>query len=256
MPTAPHLTDPTRCALCAGQFPRCRSHVVPKFWFKPMKKNGNEIKVFTSNKVGSRRPTQKDGPKPYLLCENCEQKFNDWYEKPFKEMWHDNPCYPPVLHEGLIEMQIPNYRDFKLFHLSVLWRAYAAALIEGKNSIWNQVDLHCHEPRIRSMIMNRDPGKLSDYPISGIFPVYAWNPDGQIKDFMSNPFQTRKYGMYFINMFFAGVEWQYSISGHLHHEFARYCLQENGRFISVRFPLLESNRLPSEMIDNIRRRQL
>ena len=53
-----------------------------------------------------------------------------------------------------------DYTLFKLFLLSILWRASVSKLDQ-----FTQVDLGPHEDRIRQMILNKDPKSVEDYPI-------------------------------------------------------------------------------------------
>ncbi len=56
-----------------------------------------------------------------------------------------------------------DYATFKLFHLSVLFRASVSSL-----STFQEVNLGAlHEERIRQMLLNEDPGKDWEYPILG-----------------------------------------------------------------------------------------
>jgi hypothetical protein len=50
-----------------------------------------------------------------------------------------------------------NYAKFKLFQLSILWRA-------GVSSSFRQVQLGPHRERLRAMLLAGEPGSSQDYP--------------------------------------------------------------------------------------------
>lgn len=64
--------------------------------------------------------------------------------------------------DGSITTKFENvdYKKFKLFLLSILWRASISS-----NSLFKDVQLGDHEDKLRKMIFNGDPGDVNDYPI-------------------------------------------------------------------------------------------
>jgi hypothetical protein len=102
-----------QCKLCLKNNVELQmSHIIPKFVWKWLRDSG------PSNLRSHREPNKRiqDGPKFYLLCSECEQRFSDW-EKPFSEKiflpLHDpEPVTNPIY-----------YEDWALkFAVSVSWR--------------------------------------------------------------------------------------------------------------------------------------
>jgi hypothetical protein len=102
-----------------------------------------------------------------MLCSQCEALLSG-YEREFKKIWMDT--IPPDfthLHTralaGVISVTVPDYDTFKLFHLSVFWRA---AVSEGFRI--ERFSLGRYEEQLARMIRNRDPGRAGDFPFLGV----------------------------------------------------------------------------------------
>jgi hypothetical protein len=63
---------PTACRLCGAAAPLQSSHVIPKFVFDWQKKGRGLRQMANPNRV------IQDGPKPRLLCLQCEQRLSVW----------------------------------------------------------------------------------------------------------------------------------------------------------------------------------
>ena len=152
------------CRLCYTNSSLKESHIIPKFMLrfirdKTMDNRFYELGINTNKIV-------QDGPKEYLLCNECEQKIGR-FEKYFKEniylkhhratMVQDNRCF---MFNNL------DYRSIKLFLLSVLWRMSISSLDQ-----FDSVSLEEDEDKIRNMIYEENSGKRNDYPIVGIIPL-------------------------------------------------------------------------------------
>ncbi len=100
------------CALCLNTADLKISHIIPKFVWRWIKKP-------TSAAIRtSRNPNQKiqDGPKIFLLCDDCEQRLSEW-EKLFSEK-----IFLP-LHASEPVTQRIVYEEWALkFAVSVSWR--------------------------------------------------------------------------------------------------------------------------------------
>lgn len=100
------------CQLCLKNADLKLSHIVPKFvwrWLKESAPGGIRT---------NRNPNLRiqDGPKTYLLCAECEQRFSDW-EKPFCER-----VFLPLHNPEPVTTSI-RYEGWALkFAVSVSWR--------------------------------------------------------------------------------------------------------------------------------------
>jgi hypothetical protein len=105
---------------------------------------------------GSKRFLQK-GYRESLLCEECEQHIGR-YEKYFKEAWYDEGKLPERVAEKIHWVRGLDYKRFRLFHLSVVWRAGVS-----RNSIFRRVRLGTHAERMRTMLLMDEPGEIDQY---------------------------------------------------------------------------------------------
>jgi hypothetical protein len=153
-----------RCRLCRKDTDLRQSHIVPESAYGPLYDSKHRFLEVTNIKEYM-RPMQK-GLRERLLCGDCEQYLNRKYETYFANTW---------FHNGPIQSHAPNelttvtgldYHRFKLFHLSILWRAGIATREEFTN-----VNLGEHEERIRKAIIDDSPGDPTYYSIFAFIPA-------------------------------------------------------------------------------------
>jgi len=110
------LLDPNLpCALCGDGGPRRLSHIIPAFIFKH-----SSVRAPTGFLRSTFNPNQRvqDGPKDYILCGACEQKFGR-YERSFA------PIYKHFYEHRSEPIR---YRKLDaLFCLSLVWRVLSNA---------------------------------------------------------------------------------------------------------------------------------
>jgi len=92
-----------------------------------------------------------------MLCRECELKLSI-FEQYAKKVMFDEVQNPRRYNDALI---FPNtdYRKFKLFLLSLIFRADAASERPG----FKEIDLGPHSEKIRKMILDEDPGLPNEY---------------------------------------------------------------------------------------------
>jgi len=146
-----------KCAFCREHATLCNSHIIPEFVYRPLYDTKHR-----TLKIRTDAPTTylQKGFRYTLLCGRCERFFSDRFEKPFKRLWYDKPILPQVAMRPKYKLCIPEYSAFKLFLLSVLWRASVCPV-----QPFASVDVGELEPALRSMLEAEDPGTASDFPI-------------------------------------------------------------------------------------------
>lgn len=156
------------------------------------------------------------------MCESCEQHINEYCEKPFRSQWFETSPLPDTwgpedLHWGKFD-----YRSFKFFHLSVLFRASVSSL-----PTYRSVSLGPHEERIRKMILARDPGSPRLYPIYGYAIVHhkTWS----LVRIVSAPESLTFQGHRCYGMMFGGAYWCYGVSSHRNRDLELVGLRADGR---------------------------
>jgi len=174
------------------------------------------------------KPLQK-GIREYLLCGGCEQHLNDEYEKPFLKQWTVDSPLPDRIEKDAAHTGSYDYRTFKLFHLSILFRESVSAL-----PTFAEVRLGKHEQRIREMLISDDPGQGWEYPVLG-FAVL--NKRGEVeRRFISRPISGRYDGHLAYGQIYGGAMWWISVSSHRNELFCRAGLQPTGRMMFVAEP--------------------
>jgi hypothetical protein len=172
------------CKLC-GFFKDLRlSHIMPEFYIRSSEsqlETGAQNQTQPHSFVAGISPDFKDGWKQrnnwerqlgwteYLLCHDCEQQFEK-HETAARVLLYGNapaplkkqtlgtivqasqPGSPPDFLE-IREVAI-DYRELKLFQMSLLWRAGVA-----KGSFFKNVDLgEKHEKRLKQLLAKDNPG--------------------------------------------------------------------------------------------------
>lgn len=151
------------CKFCGGARPLRLSHVIPEFVFAPLY---DEKHRTVSIPADARSQYVQKGFRQRLLCDSCETFFNDRFEKPFKQFWFDSSPLPSIFVRSQYRIKVPDYAEFKLFHLSVLWRAAVAP-----DEPFAAFHLRSFEDHIKDMLRRGDAGGVDDFPIFGQIPL-------------------------------------------------------------------------------------
>ncbi len=130
---------------------------MPEFLYVPMYDEKHRLWLMSTNK-GQRSKQVQKGSREKLLCDDCEQKFSR-SERYANHVWFRKA--PPNVEQFSLGLRAPNidYKKFKLFQMSLLWRTSISSLEPFKNVV-----IPSHEKnRLREMLYNEDPGQSSDY---------------------------------------------------------------------------------------------
>jgi hypothetical protein len=190
------------CRLCGEPKTLLMSHVVPEFFYKPVYDAKHRIHTRHNGRLAKTPPLQK-GLRERLLCWECEQYFSR-LESCGRETLFGNytaeALRPYVIApigplkrrslidrvrslgfwtKGEISLTGVDYRNIRLFGLSLLWRMAIAS-----NVVWRRVDLGSHEYTVRKMLTSGDAGQLHEFPFVCIVPLF----DGRLfQDFILQP---------------------------------------------------------------------
>ena len=147
------------CRLCGQLRPLCRSHIVPELAYEPIKNEKDQ-----TCSVGHKTKKVQTGYYERLLCQECETHLSR-YENCFKQTWMDT--IPPDFrhlhtspHEDVISVPIADYAAFKLFHLSVFWRA----AVSSGFKIDPKVSFGPYTDRIAELVRAGNPGPPGHFP--------------------------------------------------------------------------------------------
>lgn len=209
------------CKLCGSSSPLRRSHVLPEFLYRPTYDTTNTA-VYLNLKYGKRSKRQQ-GIHERLLCEHCEQRFGKW-ESYFAKLWfHPTLSIRPAeLNSNTVTISGIEYDQFKLFHISLIWRSGVSTLGE-----FADVTLGKHEPKIRNLLLTSDPGEPSDYPFFGI-ALKDVTTGGFQDELVKLPNVLRIRGHRVYSFVFGGVSWYYFVSSHAGKSSVPYLFDRSG----------------------------
>jgi hypothetical protein len=191
------------CRLCLKQRTLQNSHVIPEFLYgSGYDEKHRQIDLragqrgFTYIQKGLREP---------LLCTECEQLLNREYETYFHKLWYQKVRLPKTIRKASVLLTELDFARFKLFHLSILWRASISTL-----EPFSRVSLGEHEERIRNMLLAQDPLTPYDYPLYGsilLFPASTQIFHGLI----TSPMDGNLSGMPIYMLVYGGCVWDHVI---------------------------------------------
>lgn len=138
-----------------------------------------------------------------------------------------------------------DYSRMKLFLLSILWRMGVSRSGMFKNVRLGQ----CHEERLRTMLLNNDPGDELDYPVTLAAPLFSQEHLGE---WILSPVCRRMDGHRIYLCVVAGLLYRYWVtSARIPDAVHPTFLKTNGSWTIIRQPI---ERIPflMQIIESIR----
>lgn len=165
------------CALCQKNQELKRSHIIPEFLYESLYDDKHRLHIFSAMPNEENRIEQKGLREP-LLCGDCESLLSK-YERYASLVLSGTAPVQSQRDGKLVIISGIDYCRFKLFQLSILWRAGVSSL-----PIFERVQLGPHAERLRSMILAQDPGPAELYACmmwllttsSGVDPAIIMQP--------------------------------------------------------------------------------
>lgn len=210
------------CKLCKEDKPLLKkSHIIPNFMYKDLYDDKHFLISATNEDI--KDPSSKTGRisdgyyEGGILCGGCDNSLFGKYESYASRVLFNRrgekkgmpSAKPMVAKNGVRYSQIGNidYKKFKLFMLSILWRASITSI-----SFFNRVQLgERHEERLRVMLLGENPGDESDYP----FLMYSCVGDAKAsKDVIGEPRTLKDNGLRVVVFLINGIFYQFPITSH------------------------------------------
>lgn len=209
------------CRLCQKDRVLRNSHIVPEFLYGELYNNKHQLMGIHGR--GSKGcEVQQKGLREYLFCDDCEQHFNECFEKPFRRAWVENcPLLDPWEAEDVYWIHV-DYKSFKLFHLSVLFRAGVSSL-----PTFAQVSLGPHEERLRRMLWEQDAGPVELYPIFGYAVIH--HKTKRVVQMVSKAQANKFGGRRCYGFMYGGVQWWIGVASDTNHELQKVSLRCDGQ---------------------------
>ncbi len=219
------------CALCLQDRLLCDSHIIPEFCYRPTYDAKHRARLLKPEEL--RQHLVQKGIREYLLCEECEQKINE-HESYLKSLWFDKSPLPTKVTQSTVTVPGVDYSHFKLFHLSVLWRAGVAA-----SKPFGTVSLGPYAEKLRLRLFNSDPGPDGWYPFYGKVVV---NPDRTVcYQLVSGPYKSRLDHFTVYYMCYAGCEWTFIVTDHGFAKYRDWTIKKGCPVFLIACPIQEIN---------------
>ena len=171
--------------------------------------------------VGEYPTYEQKGLREPLLCQKCETKVSVW-EKYGRSVLFSEAGVRYEQDGELTWLHNVDYVKFKLFLMSILWRAGAA-----RGSFWERVQLGHHEEKLRLMLLAEQPGAPEQY---GCLPWRIHHKDIPLNAIIQ-PTASRIGTCAGYRFTFAGVFWAFAVSSHRDPKLTRLLLQSDGRML-------------------------
>jgi hypothetical protein len=147
------------CKLCLEQKNLQNSHIIPEFFYKPLYDEKHRIHVLSTTPEEKNVMEQK-GVREKLLCYDCEQYFSQ-LEDYARKVFYGGVEIGMRNDKNKILFEDIDYTKFKLFQLSLLWRASVSTV-----RLFSEVSIGAHEEKLRKMLINKNPGEYYEYGCS------------------------------------------------------------------------------------------
>lgn len=208
-----------KCKLCQQEKKLCDSHIIPEFFYRPI--YDNKHKAIYSDLTTLKDKTIQKGLVQKLLCENCETEISK-FEAHVENIWYTKQKFPFEFKNDIEVIENIDYAKFKLFHLSVLWKAGISILEDFLN-----VNLGEHEEIIRRMIYDKNPGNENEYP----FYAYALVDKGRVFDrIILQPEEVSIFGHKAYIFIYGGCSWLYIVTNNYSNKNAVFSIRKDGKF--------------------------
>lgn len=155
-----------QCKLCLREKELIgKSHIVPDFMYKELFDEKHSLISFKTLTPQSGRSVFNGEYEGDILCRDCDNKIIGKLESYASQILYGGPLGVKMQNfikpDGLefTETTGLDYPKFKLFLLSVLWRASIS-----NRPFFRLVSLGPYEEKIRQMILNGDAGLPGDFP--------------------------------------------------------------------------------------------
>jgi hypothetical protein len=193
-----------RCALCLCEAELRRSHIIPEFLYETLYDDKHRLQILSVIPDQDNWREQK-GLRERLLCDACEQKLSVWERYASLVLKGGVPLN--YRREGdIVFVSGLDYAQFKLFQLSVLWRAGVSTL-----NFFEKVQLGSHAEVLRLQLLASDPGSPERY---GCFMFGLRHENQAFTGVIMQPGKVRLNGHTAYRFVFGGFLWSMLVSSH------------------------------------------
>jgi len=145
------------CALCLKDVKLCKSHIIPESFYKPLYDEKHRMWKLSTDPAAHVGHAPK-GVYEELLCEQCERLTQAWDDYGSKLLFGGTEFAGRKNPFGFFISGL-DYKRFKLFQMSILWRATVSKRPEFQNALLARKD----KGELRRMLLAEDPGLPLDF---------------------------------------------------------------------------------------------
>ena len=183
------------CKLCLQKKKLIKkSHIIPNFMYAGIFNDDHVLYKININEFDRSQKLYTGEYESDILCEHCDNDVIGQYETYAHKILYGGRLYSGENIEfqnqknqhGFTSTYIKgvDYEKFKLFLLSLLWRASISS-----RDLYKQISLGPHEDIIRKMIINGCPKKQMEYPC--MISTYLHNKKELSPDFIGQPIKVK-----------------------------------------------------------------
>lgn len=219
-----------RCGLCQRDVEvLCQSHIIPEHVYKKgMYKEVDGVRR-CHGYVGVSGKTRfmQGGVKEKLLCKDCERLLSDKYESRYSQFWYRDGLLPSVFNEDVHVLSVDDYLNFKLYHLSVLYRCIISSQMNGDG-----LSLGGHTEMVRKSVLFGKDAESCD-----LFGFILVNGERSIERRIVIPPEFKRFcGAVAYSTVYAGCVWCFRIANHRSKDFEGMYLKKDG---SMTMPVVD-----------------
>lgn len=209
------------CKLCQLSKPLLKkSHIIPDFLYKEFYNDNHKLKRYSLYDVLEGRGKLKLASTGIyqggILCKQCDNDIIGGYETYAAKVAYGGNNFGSLptptarkfrSSDGVTFTQLKDvdYRNFKLFLLSILWRASIST-----NKFFDEVNLGPHEEVLRKMILEGNPGEKSDYPIMMVY----YREDKSVPNMIIQPVMKKAEGFRTYSFPIGGISYVFYVGSH------------------------------------------
>jgi len=153
------------CKLCLKEKKLCKqSHIIPDFLHRELFDDKHRLIKFSTDRYNCEQNVPTGEYESNILCEDCDGRIIGQYESYARIILYGGAAQIRIQNyiqpDGLkyTKVENVNYKKFKLFLLSLVWRSSISS-----RDFFRDVTLGPYEEKLRKMIYSGDPGPENSY---------------------------------------------------------------------------------------------
>jgi hypothetical protein len=191
------------CKLCGETAELRKSHILPEFLYAPLYDPAHNSFHVLTGEENDRDYQMRKGAWERLLCRTCEEKFSRT-ESYAANVLTRSKLGVEQIGSRTFRVSGIDYKLFKLFLLSLLWRASVSS-----HKLFRNVELGPHEDRLRDLLIRERPGTPTEYPCL----IFALQYQGKaVRDLIDQPDRVRLFGEVAYRFIFGSFCWVFLVT--------------------------------------------